>query len=50
LGFPAAPGELTSETLALLQGGLLLAQVRRAPAQMRIVADAVLALIRAAVR
>ena len=50
MGFPAAPGESASQTLALLQGGLLLAQVRRDPAQMRIVADAVVALIRAAVR
>ncbi|HEX3804288.1 MAG TPA: TetR/AcrR family transcriptional regulator [Solirubrobacteraceae bacterium] len=46
----ADPGLLANQTLALLQGGLLLAQVRRDPGQMRIAADAVLALVREAVR
>jgi TetR/AcrR family transcriptional regulator, transcriptional repressor for nem operon len=44
----ANPGLLASQTLMLLQGGLLLSQVRRDPAQMRIAADTVLNLIQAA--
>jgi AcrR family transcriptional regulator len=43
----ANPGLLASQTLMLLQGGLLLSQVRRDPAQMRIAADTVLQLIQA---
>ncbi len=46
----ADPQLLANQTLALLQGGLLLSQVRRDPTQMRIAADAVLALIRESVR
>jgi TetR/AcrR family transcriptional repressor of nem operon len=42
------PGLLASQTLLLLQGGLLLSQVHRDPSQMRIAADTVLELIRAA--
>jgi len=42
------PGLLANQTLAALQGGLLLTQVRRDPAQLRIAADAALELIRAA--
>jgi TetR/AcrR family transcriptional regulator, transcriptional repressor for nem operon len=44
----ADPAALATQTLAILQGGLLLTQVRRDPAQMRTAADAALALIRAA--
>ena len=44
----ANPGLLASQTLMLLQGGLLLSQVRRDPTQMRIAADTVLELIHAA--
>jgi AcrR family transcriptional regulator len=44
------PALLATQTLAILQGGLLLAKVRRDATQMRIAADAVLALIRAALR
>ena len=44
----ANPGLLASQTLMLLQGGLLLSQVRRDPAQMRIAADTVLELVQAA--
>ncbi len=44
----ANPELLASQTLMLLQGGLLLSQVRRDPSQMRIAADTVLQLIRAA--
>jgi len=44
----ANPVLLASQTLMLLQGGLLLSQVRRDPSQMRIAADTVLELIRAA--
>lgn len=44
----ADPGLLASRTLMLLQGGLLLSQVRRDPSQMRIAADTVLELIQAA--
>jgi TetR/AcrR family transcriptional regulator, transcriptional repressor for nem operon len=44
----ADPALLASKTLMLLQGGLLLSQVRRDPAQMRIAADTVLELLRIA--
>ena len=44
----ADPGRLAAQTLMLLQGGLLLSQVRRDPSQMRIAADTVLELIHAA--
>jgi TetR/AcrR family transcriptional repressor of nem operon len=46
----ADPAALATQILAILQGGLLLTQVRRDPAQMRTAADAALALIRAAGR
>jgi TetR/AcrR family transcriptional regulator, transcriptional repressor for nem operon len=41
---------LATQTLAVLQGGPLLTQVRRDAGQMRIAADTVLELIRAASR
>jgi TetR/AcrR family transcriptional repressor of nem operon len=41
----ADPARLASQTLMLLQGGMLLSQVRRDPSQMRVAADAVLELI-----
>jgi TetR/AcrR family transcriptional regulator, transcriptional repressor for nem operon len=44
----ANPALLASQILMLLQGGLLLSQVRRDPSQMRIAADTVLELIQAA--
>lgn len=44
----ADPALLATQTLALLQGGLLLTQVRRDTGQMRIAADTVLTLVRAA--
>jgi TetR/AcrR family transcriptional repressor of nem operon len=44
------PGPLATQTLALLQGGLLLTLVRNDAGQIRLAADAVLALIRAAMR
>lgn len=44
----AAPSLLAKQTLALLQGGLLLTQARRDPAELRAAADAALAFIRAA--
>jgi AcrR family transcriptional regulator len=44
----ADPSLLAKQTLAALQGGLLLTQVRRDPEQLRAAADAALALIRAA--
>jgi TetR/AcrR family transcriptional regulator, transcriptional repressor for nem operon len=44
----ADPSLLAKQTLAALQGGLLLTQVRRDPNQLRAAADAALALIRAA--
>jgi hypothetical protein len=44
----ADPALLAKQTLAALQGGLLLTQVRRDPEQLRAAADAALALIRAA--
>jgi AcrR family transcriptional regulator len=42
------PALLATKTLMLLQGGLLLSQVRREPEQMTIAADAVLELVRSA--
>jgi len=44
----ADPSMLAKQTLAILQGGLVLTQIRRDPDEMRIAADAALALIRAA--
>ena len=44
----ADPGLLATQTLAALQGGLILTQVRRDPQQLRVAADAALELIRAA--
>lgn len=44
----ADPPLLAKQTLAALQGGLVLTQVRRDPDQLRAAADAALALIRAA--
>jgi TetR/AcrR family transcriptional regulator, transcriptional repressor for nem operon len=44
----ADPCLLANQTLAILQGGLLLAHVRRDPGQMRIAADTVLAVVKAA--
>lgn len=44
------PVLLATQTLALLQGGLLLTQVRRDATQMRIATDAVLGLVHAALR
>jgi TetR/AcrR family transcriptional regulator, transcriptional repressor for nem operon len=44
----ADPALLATQTLALLQGGLLLTQVRRDAGQMRIVADTILTLVREA--
>jgi TetR/AcrR family transcriptional repressor of nem operon len=41
------PDKLATQTLALLQGGLLLTQVRRDPGQLRTAADAILTLIHA---
>lgn len=41
----ADPASLATQTLALMQGGLLLTQLRRDPDQLRIAADAVLALV-----
>jgi TetR/AcrR family transcriptional regulator, transcriptional repressor for nem operon len=43
----AIPSVLATQTLLLLQGGLLLSQVRRDPGQMRIATDTVLDLIKA---
>ena len=43
----ADPALLAQQTLAALQGGLLLTQVRRDPGQLRAAADGVLALIQA---
>ena len=42
------PALLATQTLAILQGGLLLTQVRRDPNQIRTAADAVLTLIHSA--
>jgi len=44
----ADPGLLATQTLAALQGGLILTQVRRDPQQLRVATDAALELIRAA--
>jgi TetR/AcrR family transcriptional regulator, transcriptional repressor for nem operon len=44
----ADPALLATQTLAALQGGLVLSQVRRDPGQLRAAADAALELIRAA--
>jgi AcrR family transcriptional regulator len=44
----ADPALLAAQTLMLLQGGLLVSQVRRDPGQMRIAADTVLELVQAA--
>jgi AcrR family transcriptional regulator len=44
----AHPARLATQTLLLLQGGLLLSQVHRDPQQMRVATDTVLELIRAA--
>jgi AcrR family transcriptional regulator len=44
----ADPALLASQTLILLQGGLLLSQVHRDPGQMRTAADTVLELVQAA--
>ncbi len=44
----ANPARLATQTLMLLQGGLLLSQVHHNPGQMRLAADTVLELIRAA--
>jgi AcrR family transcriptional regulator len=44
----ADPARLATQTLAILQGGLLLTQVRRDPNQMRAAAEAILALVRSA--
>jgi TetR/AcrR family transcriptional regulator, transcriptional repressor for nem operon len=44
----ADPALLATQTLAILQGGLLLSQVRRDATQMRVATDTVLELIRAA--
>lgn len=41
----ADPGALANQSLAIIQGGLLLAQVRNDAAQLRLAADTVLALI-----
>ena len=46
----ANPALLATQTLMLLQGGLLVSQVRRDPGQMRIAADTVLELVQAALR
>jgi TetR/AcrR family transcriptional repressor of nem operon len=50
LRFDANPARLATQTLVLLQGGLLLSHVHRDPGQMRIAGDTVLELIRAALR
>jgi len=44
----ADPSQLAKQTLALLQGGLLLTKARRDPGELRAAADAALALIRTA--
>ena len=44
------PALLATQTLAVLQGGLLLSQVRSDASQMRVAADTALSLIRAALR
>ena len=47
LSADADPATLATQSLALLQGGLLLARVRRDVSQLRLAADTVLALITA---
>jgi TetR/AcrR family transcriptional regulator, transcriptional repressor for nem operon len=42
------PARLAVQVLATIQGGLLLTQVRRDPGQIRVAADGVLSLVRAA--
>jgi AcrR family transcriptional regulator len=42
------PARLANQTLTLLQGGLLMTQIRRDPGQMRLAAEAVLTLVRGA--
>jgi TetR/AcrR family transcriptional repressor of nem operon len=42
------PARLANQTLAVLQGGLLMTQVRRDPGQIRLAADAALTLIHGA--
>ena len=44
----ADPALLATQTLAVLQGGLVLARVRSDAAQMRVAADTVLTLVSAA--
>jgi TetR/AcrR family transcriptional regulator, transcriptional repressor for nem operon len=44
----ADPAQLAKQTLAILQGGLLLTKVRRDPGELHAAADAALSLIRAA--
>ena len=46
----ANPSTLATATMALLQGGLLLAQVRRDPGQLRIALDAARSLLHTASR
>jgi TetR/AcrR family transcriptional repressor of nem operon len=46
----ADPAELAKATMALIQGGLLLTQVRRDPGQLRAALDAALRLLRASSR
>jgi TetR/AcrR family transcriptional regulator, transcriptional repressor for nem operon len=46
----ADPDLIANQALMLIQGGLLLTQVRRDPRQMRIAADTVLGLVEAAIR
>jgi TetR/AcrR family transcriptional regulator, transcriptional repressor for nem operon len=48
LSTDAHPAELAQATMALLQGGLLLTQVRRDPGQLRAALDATLGMLRAA--
>jgi hypothetical protein len=44
----ADPSQLAKQTLAILQGGLILTQLRRNPNEMRAATDAALTLLRAA--
>jgi TetR/AcrR family transcriptional regulator, transcriptional repressor for nem operon len=46
----ADPALLATQTLAALQGGLLLTQIHRDPGQLRAAADGAVALIRAAMK
>jgi AcrR family transcriptional regulator len=48
LSVTADPGSLATATMALLQGGLLLTQVRRDPSQLRTALDAARVLLRSA--